>query len=1385
MNSLSDNHDRELDSQSASYIVNIHDEVEATRRMILVQWLNNLLPSICLPTNIMDDELRARLTNGTVLCQILNKLRPGSVSLASDSDISLSSDTENVRRFLVAMDKLGLPHFEISDLEKGSMKAVVDCLLTLRAKGLQNSLVDKNSKSNVKSRSPRSPSSGVFYSPSSKEDQRKVSFESKSQRVLRSPVMAEPSPALIHHVGHKSHEVFQVKHGSYVDLHAAKISEIMRSNNLDNAPTQSLLSVVNGILDESVERRNNEIPHRVACLLRRVVQEIERRISTQAEYLRTQNNLFKAREEKYQSRIRVLDALASGIREESQIVTSRLQQLKTEKTEEEVKKRADEDDIRLKKELDEKSLEISMLKQELETTKKTHESKHSQLEAEATGADEDFTRKMKELDDKNMEISMLKQELETTKKTYGSKHSQLEVEAKGADEDFTRKMKDLDDKNMEISMLKQELETTKRTYELRCSQLEAEAKGTDKDFTRKMKDLDDKNMEISMLKQELETTKRTYELRCSQLEAEAKDTDKDFTRKMKDLDDKNMEISMLKQELETTKRTCELRCSQLEAEAKGTDKDFTRKMKDLDDKNMEISMLKQELETTKRTCELRCSQLEAEAKGTNKDFTRKMKDLDDKNMEISMLKQELETTKRTCELRCSQLEAEAKGTDKDFTRKMKDLDDKNMEISMLKQELETTKRTYELRCSQLEAEAKGTDKDFTRKMKDLDDKNMEISMLKQELETTKRTYELRYSQLEAEAKGTDEDFTRKMKDLDDKNMEILMLKQELETTKKTFELRCSQFEAEAKGADEDLTRKMKDLDKKNMEISTLKQELETTKKTYELRCSQLEAEAKGADDDLTRKMKDLDRKNMEITTLKQELETTKETYESRCSQLDAKAKGAKGELEQKSKEYEHLIEDVRNKHELKYQNLLMKNHQLQKAVDFQFGSLQQLKVLWGSIKQDIMQGQSIYSEECNRLGRNLKSLVDAAENYRAVLAENKRLFNEVQELKGNIRVYCRIRPFIPGQKEKRSIVEHIGDNDLVVANPSKQGKDALRSFKFNKVFGPASTQAGVYSDIQAFIRSVLDGYNVCIFAYGQTGSGKTYTMSGPNGATEESFGVNYRALNDLFNISKSRASSFLYEIGVQMVEIYNEQVRDLLLTDGSPRKLGIMNHSPSKGVAVPDARMVPVKSPSDVMKLIELGLRNRAMGATAMNERSSRSHSVVSIHVEGTDLKSGSTLHGNLHLVDLAGSERVDRSEVTGDRLREAQHINKSLSALGDVIFALSQKSSHVPYRNSKLTQILQSSLGGQAKTLMFVQLNPDVVSFSESLSTLKFAERVSGIELGAAKSSKEGRDVRELMEQVASLKDTISKKDEEIDRLQLLKDLKNAGVNSEKHEIA
>lgn len=527
------------------------------------------------------------------------------------------------------------------------------------------------------------------------------------------------------------------------------------------------------------------------------------------------------------------------------------------------------------------------------------------------------------------------------------------------------------------------------------------------------------------------------------------------------------------------------------------------------------------------------------------------------------------------------------------------------------------------------------------------------------------------------------------------------------------------------------------------------------------------------DVELVKLRKEKNESDLEISKLKEEIEVTKDTYETRCMQLETHAIEVESELKKKIMDLENNLNVSRKKvkelekfTESKFLRWKKKERVYKNFMDLQSGSLKELKIGSESIKEEVLKTQEVYTREINQFGVKIQGLVDAAQNYHTVLTENRKLYNEVQDLKGNIRVYCRIRPFLKGQSQKQTTIEYIGENgELIVTNPSKQIKESHRMFKFNKVFSPSATQEDVFVDTQPLIRSVLDGYNVCIFAYGQTGSGKTYTMTGPNVSSPEDWGVNYRALNDLFHLSQTRRSSFEYEIGVQMVEIYNEQVRDLLSSATSQRRLGIWNSTQPNGLAVPDASMHPVTSTANVLELMNLGLTNRAVGATALNERSSRSHSVLTVHVRGLDLETNAVLRGNLHLVDLAGSERVDRSEATGDRLREAQHINKSLSALGDVIFALAQKSQHVPYRNSKLTQVLQSSLGGQAKTLMFVQLNPDVESFSETISTLKFAERVSGVELGAARSNKDARGVRELMEQVSNLKDALSKKDEEMAR--------------------
>ncbi|KAG7548783.1 Kinesin motor domain [Arabidopsis suecica] len=543
-----------------------------------------------------------------------------------------------------------------------------------------------------------------------------------------------------------------------------------------------------------------------------------------------------------------------------------------------------------------------------------------------------------------------------------------------------------------------------------------------------------------------------------------------------------------------------------------------------------------------------------------------------------------------------------------------------------------------------------------------------------------------------------------------------------------------------------------------------------------------ENELRSEEKDVLQIEKEKEHSDAELSKLKQELQIVKVTHEKQILELKLKSEKTKVELEKQLKESELRVVEAKELEKLsetKTKRWEKKEQTYKSFINHQTEALQELKATSMSLKHDVLTIGENYFQDLNYYGIKLRGVAHAAKNYQIIIEENRRLYNEVQELKGNIRVYCRIRPFLQGQNKKQTSIEYTGENgELVVANPLKQGKDTYRLFKFNKVFGPASTQEEVFLDTRPLIRSILDGYNVCIFAYGQTGSGKTYTMSGPSINSEEDWGVNYRALNDLFHLTQSRQNSVVYEVGVQMVEIYNEQVRDLLSEDGPNKRLGIWNTALPNGLAVPEASMHSVKSTEDVLELMNIGLMNRTVGATTLNEKSSRSHSVLSVHVRGVDVKTESVLRGSLHLVDLAGSERVGRSEVTGERLKEAQYINKSLSALGDVIFALAHKNPHVPYRNSKLTQVLQNSLGGQAKTLMFVQINPDEDSYAETVSTLKFAERVSGVELGAARSYKEGRDVRQLMEQVSNLKDMIAKKDEELQKFQNINGIQKRGLS-------
>ncbi|XP_010860271.1 PREDICTED: kinesin-like protein KIFC3 [Bison bison bison] len=344
-----------------------------------------------------------------------------------------------------------------------------------------------------------------------------------------------------------------------------------------------------------------------------------------------------------------------------------------------------------------------------------------------------------------------------------------------------------------------------------------------------------------------------------------------------------------------------------------------------------------------------------------------------------------------------------------------------------------------------------------------------------------------------------------------------------------------------------------------------------------------------------------------------------------------------------------------------------------------------------SVKAEI--GQAI--EEVNSNNQEL------LRKYRRELQLRKKCHNELVRLKGNIRVIARVRPVTKEDgegPEATNAVTFDPDDDSIIHLLHK-GKPV--SFELDKVFSSQASQQDVFQEVQALITSCIDGFNVCIFAYGQTGAGKTYTMEG----TPENPGINQRALRLLFSEVQEKASDWEYTITVSAAEIYNEVLRDLLGQEPQ-EKLEIRLCPDGSGqLYVPGLTEFQVQSVEDINKVFEFGHTNRTTEFTNLNEHSSRSHALLIVTVRGVDCSTGLRTTGKLNLVDLAGSERVGKSGAEGSRLREAQHITKSLSALGDVIAALRSRQGHVPFRNSKLTYLLQDSLSGDSKTLMVVQL--------------------------------------------------------------------------------
>ncbi len=330
---------------------------------------------------------------------------------------------------------------------------------------------------------------------------------------------------------------------------------------------------------------------------------------------------------------------------------------------------------------------------------------------------------------------------------------------------------------------------------------------------------------------------------------------------------------------------------------------------------------------------------------------------------------------------------------------------------------------------------------------------------------------------------------------------------------------------------------------------------------------------------------------------------------------------------------------------------------------------------------------------------------DAAEQqYHRELARRRQLTEEVHSLKGNIRVLCRVRPLfvdgvskselaevedkmrvIPFQEDR--VIWHPGDHEKGTMPGGASGVRAAKEFQFNRVFGPQSLQEEVFDEVAGLVDSALDGYKACIFAYGQTGSGKTFTMDGPAGRDhslmDKNSGVTPRALHRIFETIHKQAQQRDWtwkKVEISMLEVYKEQLLDLLSPPGSEQTLEIKQLQAQGGkkgevtMEIAGLTWEEVGTFESAMKLLAKGYSQRVTAATLMNSHSSRSHLLVYLGLQGFHPASGVSKSSRLCLVDLAGSERISRSGAEGNQLKEAQAINKSLSSLGDVLHALQHK---------------------------------------------------------------------------------------------------------------
>ncbi|KAK4789906.1 hypothetical protein SAY86_017210 [Trapa natans] len=516
----------------------------------------------------------------------------------------------------------------------------------------------------------------------------------------------------------------------------------------------------------------------------------------------------------------------------------------------------------------------------------------------------------------------------------------------------------------------------------------------------------------------------------------------------------------------------------------------------------------------------------------------------------------------------------------------------------------------------------------------------------------------------------------------------------------------------------------------------------------------LQEEIKLCTDDLHEKEEALKRMSNEKSLLEQKIFRLEKNNSDEIEFLKWKFEQERQTLKLRASEFETKVESVK-KDLIAAESALSARDEELASVQNSLKELEELREMKEDIDRKNEQTAAILKMQAARL-----SEVEVL--YKEEQTLRKRYFNTIEDMKGKIRVYCRMRPLIEKEISEKQRPILSSSDEFTIEHPWKD--DSAKQHIYDRVFDGSATQEDVFEDTRYLVQSAVDGFNVCIFAYGQTGSGKTFTICG----SENNPGLTPRATNELFKILKRDSNKFSFSLKAYMVELYQDTLVDLLLPKNGKRlKLDIKKDS--KGmVSVENVTVISISTIEDLRAIIQRGSEKRHTSGTQMNEESSRSHLILSIVIESTNLQTQSVARGKLSFVDLAGSERLKKSGSSGSQLKEAQSINKSLSALGDVISALSSGEQHIPYRNHKLTMLMSDSLGGNAKTLMFVNVSPAETNLDETYNSLMYASRVRSIVNDPSKNVS-SKEVARLKKLVAYWKEQAGRKgdDEELEEIQ------------------